>query len=46
MARNHALHHLQHRREQLGLRGQQHARAGSAAEVDKRAPTAAPAHGG
>ncbi len=23
MARNHALHHLQHRRDQLGLRGQQ-----------------------
>jgi hypothetical protein len=25
MTRNHALHHLQHRRDQLGLRGQQHA---------------------
>ena len=25
MARQHALHHLQHRRDQLGLRGQQHA---------------------
>jgi hypothetical protein len=25
MARDHALHHLQHRRDQLGLRGQQHA---------------------
>ena len=24
-ARSHALHHLQHRRDQLGLRGQQHA---------------------
>jgi len=24
MARNHALHHLQHRRHQLRLRGQQH----------------------
>jgi hypothetical protein len=25
MARDHALHHLQHRPDQLGLRGQQHA---------------------
>jgi hypothetical protein len=25
MARDHALHHLQHRRDQLGLRGQQQA---------------------
>jgi len=25
MAREHALHHLQHRRDQLRLRGQQHA---------------------
>jgi hypothetical protein len=42
VARNHTLHHLQHRRDQLGLRGQQHAQR----DRQRQHPLPAPARAG